>query len=130
MLCVDLGKYNKGDMGKKLVEAVTPLVSSMYKHFKLIVAHSSGEGFGTYYPGLLKNLKRKESQFISAENFSNQEAATFVSLYKLGNVPWSFILEQTNKNPLLLQHMEYLMIIVQAVYAFVSLLHVVSKMLL
>lgn len=93
-------------MGKKLVEAVTPLVSNMYKHFKLIVAHSSGGGFSTCCPELLNHLKEMESQFVPAKNFSDQEAATFVNLYKLGNIPWSFILEQTNKNPLLLQRIK------------------------
>ena len=94
------------EQSKELAEAVTLLVTSIYTRFKLIVAHSSGEGFSIHCLDLLKHLKRVNSQFNSAKNFSDEEAKTFMETYGLCDIPETVIFKQTNKNPLLLHYIK------------------------
>jgi len=106
LLCVDLGKYKRHE---ELVNAVDPLVNcvSMFTHVKLIIAHSSGEGFGAHYPAILERLEILDSKCITAEDFSHEEAEAFVNIYGLSKIPMNVVIEQTNRNPLLMQYFRW-----------------------
>lgn len=102
MLCVDLGKYKKHE---ELVNAVDPLVNSvsMSTHLKLIIAHSSGEGFGAHCSAILERLEILDSTYITAEHFSTRSGG-LVNIYGLSKIPMNMVVEQTNRNPLLMQY--------------------------
>jgi len=105
VLCVDLGRYSGHD---DLLSAVDPLFNtiSIYTDVKLIIAHSSGEGFGPCCPDTFKRLQTMDSSFITAKCFSDNKAQAFVNMYGLSNIPMEVIVKQTNRNPLLMQHLK------------------------
>ena len=101
VLCVDIGKRNSTEGGKELLDATGPLFHDLNQHIKLIIAHSSGEGFDRKHEGVFMTLRRGNSEFVQVENFNDKEAGKFVELYKLTKVP--LLKQMTNWNPYLLQ---------------------------
>ena len=101
VILVDLGKHDDNYSGNKLMEFVRPLLGS-YSHFKVILAHSSGEGINEHHKTFFKEVKDSGAVKVTLCNFSEAEAQTYCDKFNL-HIPLNDLKEKTNFNPYLLQ---------------------------
>ena len=82
------------------MEFVRPLLGS-YSHFKVILAHSSGEGINEHHKTFFKEVKDSGAVKVTLCNFSEAEAQTYCDKFNL-HIPLNDLKEKTNFNPYLL----------------------------
>ena len=96
VFCIDLGLYT---IQNDLLKVVDDLAVSLSTHIRLVIAHSSGAGYGPRQVYILQCLQNLKSVFVTAQCFDDAEAKVFVDKFEITAIPMDAIVKKLTEIP-------------------------------